>query len=84
MIQVDISEAINDLSRLIKLLEVKQEDIIYLMKNGTAVAQITLIPSKPVSRRIGVAEGKFRTPDEFDRWDKEVENMFGRELYNHS
>ena len=58
MIQVDILEAINDLSRLIKLLETKQEDVIYLAKDGTAVAQITLIPPKLASRRIGVAENE--------------------------
>lgn len=28
---------------------------------------------KPVSKRIGVAEGKFKIPDEFDKWDKEIE-----------
>ena len=32
------------------------------------------------SKRIGVAEGKFKVPDEFDAWDKEIEEMFGGEL----
>ena len=80
MTQVNMLEAKSDLSRLIKLLETEQEDVIYLARNGTPVAQMTLIPPKPASRRIGVAEGKFRIPDEFDKWDKEVEDMFGGEL----
>lgn len=80
MTQVNMLEAKSDLSRLIRLLESKQEDVIYLARNGTAIAQMTLIPPKSANRRIGVAEGKFKVPDEFDMWDKEVEDMFGGEL----
>ena len=76
MTQVNMLEAKSDLSKLVKLLESKQEEVIYLARNGTAVVQMTLIPKKPSNRRIGVAEGKFKVPDEFDKWDKEVEEMF--------
>lgn len=75
MIQVNMMEAKIDLSKLVKMLETKQEDVIYLARNGTAVVQMTLIPERPVSKRIGVAEGKFKVPDEFDVWDKEIEEM---------
>jgi len=77
MTQVNMLEAKTELSRLVRMLETKQEDVIYLAKNGRAVAQMTLIPNKPVNKRVGVAEGKFNVPDEFDSWDKEVEEMFG-------
>lgn len=77
MTQVNMLEAKTDLSKLVKMLETKQEEVIYLARNGTAVAQMTLIPEKPDKKRIGVAEGKFKVPDEFDTWDKEVEEMFG-------
>ena len=80
MTQVNMLEAKSDLSKLVRLLESKQEEVIYLARNGTAVVQMTLIPRKPVGRRIGVAEGKFKVPDEFDEWDEEVEDMFGGEL----
>ena len=80
MKQVNMLEAKSDLSKLVKLLESKQEDVIYLARNGTAVAQMTLIPKKSTNQRIGIAEGKFKIPDEFDEWDKEVEDMFGGEL----
>lgn len=80
MTQVNMLEAKSDLSKLVKLLESKQEDVIYLARNGTAVVQMTLIPKKSANRRIGVAEGKFKVPDEFDKWDKEVEDMFGGEI----
>ena len=80
MTQVNMLEAKTDLSKLVKMLETKQEEVIYLARNGTAVVQMTLIPKKPVSRLIGVAEGKFKVPDDFDAWDKEVEEMFGGDI----
>lgn len=80
MTQVNMLEAKSDLSKLVKLLESKQEEVIYLARNGTAIVQMTLIPKKSANRRIGVAEGKFKVPDEFDKWDKEVEDMFGGEI----
>lgn len=80
MAQVNVLEDKTDLSKLVNLLETKQEEVIYLEKNGVAVAQLTLIPKKAAGKRIGVAEGKFKVPDEFDSWDKEVEEMFGGEI----
>lgn len=80
MTQVNMLEVKDGLPELVKMLETKQEDVIYLVRNGIAVAQMTLIPNKPVSKRIGVAEGKFRIPDQFDAWDKEIADMFGGEL----
>lgn len=80
MTQVNMLEAKTDLSKLVKMLETKEEEVIYLARNGTAVVQMTLIPKKPTSKRIGVAEGKFKVPEEFDVWDKEIEDMFGGEI----
>lgn len=39
-------DAKTNLSKLIRMLETKQEEVIYLAKNGTAVVQMTLIPEK--------------------------------------
>ena len=80
MTQVNMLEAKTDLSRLVRMLETKQEEVIYLARNGKAVVQMTLIPQRSVSKRIGIAEGKFTVPDDFDSWDREVEEMFGGEL----
>lgn len=80
MTQVNMLEAKTDLSKLVKMLETKQEDVIYLARNGTAVVQMTLIPKNQGQKRIGVAEGKFKVPETFDKWDKEVEEMFGGEI----
>ena len=48
------------------------------------VAQLTLseetgqAESKvDVSKRIGIAKGKFKMPKDFEKWDKDIEEMFG-------
>ncbi len=80
MTQVNMLEAKTELSKLVNMLETKQEEVIYLARNGKAVVQMTLIPKKPVHKRIGAAEGKFMVPDEFDVWDREVDEMFGGDI----
>ena len=80
MTQVNMLKAKTDLSKLVKMLETGQEEVIYLARNGTAVVQMTLIQKTPASKRIGAAEGKFKIPDDFDAWDKEIEEMFGGDL----
>lgn len=79
MLQVNMFEAKSDLSRLVRLLETKQEDVIYIARNGNEVAQLTLIPSPlDAARRIGVAKGKIVLPVGFDSeaWNDEVSNLF--------
>ena len=66
MLQVNILEAKTDFSRLIRLLETKKEDFITVARNGKPVAKITLINETPVSKRIGVAKGKFTVKGDFD------------------
>ena len=80
MTKVNMFEAKTELSKLVKLLESKQEDVIYLARNGVPVVQMTLIPQTLVSKGIGEAEGMFKVPEEFSDWDKEIEDMFGGEL----
>ena len=76
MTQVNMFEAKTDLSRLVRLLETREEDVIYLARNNKIVAEIRLHQDVPAARRIGVAKGKLKVPDDFDRWDKEIEAMF--------
>ncbi len=81
MKQVDVIEK-DDLSELVKMLEAHDEDVIYLAKDGVPVAQVTLLPSgKAPKRRIGIAKGEFTVPDDFDKWDKEIEEMFDKDIF---
>ncbi len=78
MLQVNMFEAKSDLSRLVKMLETKQEDVIYIARNGVEIAQLTLITKPPKENRIGVAKNCFSVPNEFDSeiWNSEIENLF--------
>lgn len=80
MTQVNMLEAKTDLSKLVRMLETKQEDVVYLARNGTAVVQMTLIPKKSSGSRIGIAKGAFEVPSDFDAWDDEIADMFEGEL----
>ena len=75
MIQVNILEAKTDFSKLIRLLETKQEDYITVARNGKPVARITLINDPPVSSRIGAARGKFTVRGDFDSDNQEIADM---------
>lgn len=76
MTQVNMLEAKTDLSRLVRMLENRTEDVIYLARNGKAIVQMTLIPETPAAQRIGAARGAFKVPDAFDDWDQEIADMF--------
>ena len=77
MVQANMLEAKTDLSRLVKLLETGEEDVVYIARNNVPVVQMTLIDFPEKTRRIGVAKGKIFVPDDFDSWDEEVEGLFG-------
>lgn len=84
MVQVNMFEAKTDLSKLVKLLETKKEDVIYIARNGVGVVQMTLIEKPDVSKRIGIAEGKLDLPDDFDETfdslDSELSELFEETL----
>ena len=76
MTQINMLEAKTDLSKWIKKLENREEDVVVLARNGNPVAQLTLIPQPAKSKRIGIAKGKFIIPKDFDQWDDEITDMF--------
>ena len=81
MMQVNILEAKTDFSKLIRLLETRKEDYITIARNGKPVAKITLINEVPVSRRIGVAKGKFTIKGDFDADNEMIaETLMGGSL----
>lgn len=73
--QVNVLEAKTDLSKLIRMLESKREDEITVARNGKPVVKITLVDNIPVSKRIGIAEGKFKSPVDFDADNEEIADM---------
>ena len=75
MMQVNILEAKTEFSKLIRLLETRKEDYITVARNGKPVVRITLINETPVSKRIGVAKGKFTVNGNFDADNEEIADM---------
>lgn len=81
MMQVNILEAKTDFSKLVRLLETKKEDFITVARNGKPVVKITLITETPVSKRIGIAKGKFTVTGDFDADNEAIaESMLGGTL----
>ena len=76
MTQVNVLEAKNKLSHLIKMLESGEEDNIVIARNGIPVAQMVLYPKKKKKSIIGAAKGKFICPDDFKMYDDEVMKLF--------
>lgn len=76
MVQANMLEAKTELSKLVRLLESGQEDVVYIARNNVPIVQMTLVDLPAESKRIGAAKGRFAIPDEFDEWDGEVEDMF--------
>ena len=80
MAQVNMLEAKTDLPKLVRLLETHQEDVILIARDGTPVVEMKLAKKKLTSKRIGVAKGKLHVPNDFDKWDSELAEMFGDAL----
>ena len=73
--QVNVVEAKRDFSKLIRLLETGKEESITVSRSGKPIVKITLTEEVPVSKRIGVAKGKFKAPADFDANNDEVYKM---------
>ena len=80
MTQVNMLEAKTNLTKLIKLLETRQEDEILIARNGQPVAKIVKF-EKQMSR-IGTARRKHRSLDldEFNATNEEIAKEFYGEL----
>ena len=73
--QVNILPAKTDFSKLVRILESKREDTIVVSRYGKPVVKITLYDETPVSKRIGVAKGKFKSPVDLDMDNAEIAEM---------
>ena len=77
MLSVNMFDAKTNLSKLVKLIESKEEDCILIAKAGKPVAQIVPYKSAPVKKRIGCAEGEVFYSGDFDELNDEIAKLFG-------
>ena len=75
--QVNILEAKTELSKLIRLIETGKEDQIIIARYGKPVAKMTVYNDTPVSKRIGIAKGKLKSPEDLDQHKDEIVELFG-------
>ena len=81
MTYVGVLEAKNNLSKLIKMLELEQEERVVITRNNRPVAQITLIGDEGAPR-IGAARGEVLYREGWDStsMNEEVAAMFSESL----
>ena len=59
------------------VLEAKTNFSKIIARAGKPVVKIIAFEKEDVSKRIGVAKGKFSIPDNFDESNEEIARMFG-------
>ena len=78
--QVNILEAKTNLSHLVRLIETGKEDRIIIARYGKPVVKMVIYNDTPISKRIGVAKGKLKSPEDLDKYNDEIAEMFGGTL----
>ena len=76
MKSINMLQAKSSLSRLVEDIELGREREIIIARNGRPAARLVPVGTAPVSRRIGVAKGKFEVPDNIDAHNEEVARLF--------
>lgn len=76
MCQVNVLEAKTNFSKLLLLLETKQESEIIICKNNKPVAKLTPMHGFDLSKALGIAEGKLQYPININDGDEEIAAMF--------
>ena len=75
--QVNILEAKTNLSNLVKLVETGKEEYILIARYGKPVVKLVNCNDTPVSKRIGVAKGRLKSPEDLDQYNDEIAELFG-------
>ena len=78
--QVNILEAKTNLSNLVRLIETGKEEHIIIARYGKPIVKMVMYNDAPVSKRIGVAKGKLKSPEDLDQYNDETAAMFGGAL----
>ena len=78
--QVNILEAKTKLSDLVRKVETGEEESVIISRRGKPIAKIVVYSDSPVSKRIGVARGRLKSPEDLDRHNEEIAALFGGDL----
>ena len=75
--RIELKEAENMLSELIGKILFGGEDQVIITKRGEPIAKLVDYHAEPYKRKIGVAKGVFKVPDDFDADNEEIAKLFG-------
>ncbi len=78
--QVNILEAKTNLSNLVRMVETGEEEVIIIARYGKPIVKMTIYQDTPISKRIGVAKDRLKTPVDLDLDNAQIETLFGGEL----
>ena len=76
MSQVNMFEAKSTLSKLVDQIEQGVEKEIVIARNGRAAARLVPVQVAATAKRLGVAKGKFKVPDDIDAHNDDVARLF--------
>ena len=74
--QVNILEAKTNLSNLVRKVETGEEESVIIARYGKPIVKLIMYNAGPVDKRIGIAKGKLTSPDDLDKHNEEVAEMF--------
>ena len=78
MCQMNVLEAKTNFSKIIAMLENRDEKEVIVAKAGKPVVKIVLYTQQKTFDQIfGIAKGKFKIPDDIDECNDEIARMFG-------
>lgn len=72
----NVLAAKSNLSKLIDAVESGRESEIVIARNGKPAARLVPLSAKPTGQRLGVAKGKFKSPDDIDGANELILRMF--------
>lgn len=76
MTTISLFEAKAHLSRLVEDVVSGKQDHVVISRHGKAVVRLEPVRSVDVSKRIGLARGRFDVPESIDRRNKQVADLF--------
>jgi antitoxin (DNA-binding transcriptional repressor) of toxin-antitoxin stability system len=74
---IGLFDAKTHLSGLVEALAEGREDLVVISRRGKPAARLTAISRSSAAKRIGVARGRVRVPDDIDRPNAAVAALFG-------
>jgi antitoxin (DNA-binding transcriptional repressor) of toxin-antitoxin stability system len=76
MLTVNMLDAKTNLSKLVERLESEEGLEVIIARNGKPAAKLVRFAPKALSKRIGIANGRFKVPDSIDADNEEIAGLF--------